>query len=54
MTIKNQFPFEIFVFGESIPALVGYDGSFLAALSQIYLLFFEKFGLQDDVLGGNR
>ena len=47
MTIKNQFPFEIFVFGESIPVFdwieLFYSGS--DGTQQIYLLLFEKFRL---------
>ena len=44
MTIKNQFPFEIFVFGESIPFYLFLIWFVLAAHTR-FLLLFEKFRL---------
>ena len=46
MTIKNQFPFEIFVFGESIPVMTGYDCSFLAAPCKFICYFLRSLGFK--------
>ena len=41
MTIKNQFPFEIFVFGESIPFYLYFDLVCSGSSHKIFVTFLE-------------
>jgi hypothetical protein len=45
-TTRDQFPLEIFVFGESIPDLFGYGRSFLAALCKFICYFLRSLGFR--------
>ena len=46
MTIKNQFPFEIFVFGESIPFYLYFDLVCSGSSHKIFVTFFVFFALR--------
>ena len=45
-TTRDQFPLEIFVFGKSIPVLLGYNCSLLATFCKFICYFLRSFGFK--------